>query len=126
MLQFVLWSKLLFCGEKHMHYSPDERMFRNSLSYSGCDTWVVREGYEGLVLGNIEGPRNTDSPLEVPADLSNVAESPVVKNLRFGDGQLLRDGEGDAFVSDDRERTLKGRHIVHVGWDDVKGWLSEV
>ncbi|KAF9516940.1 hypothetical protein BS47DRAFT_1314797 [Hydnum rufescens UP504] len=91
----------------------------------GCDTWVVREGYEGLVLGNIEGPRDSDSPPEVPIDLSGHAMDPVVKNLRFGDGELLRNGEGDAFVTDDKGRTLKGRHIVHVGWDDVKGWLSE-
>jgi hypothetical protein len=78
------------------------------------------------VLGNIEGPRSSDSPPEVPIDLSDLAMDPVVKNLRFGDGELLRNGEGDAFVTDDKGRTLKGRYIVHVGWDDVKGWLSEV
>jgi hypothetical protein len=42
--------------------------------------------------------------------------------LRFGDGALLRDGTGDNTGG----RTLKGRYIVRVGWDDVRGWFAEV
>jgi hypothetical protein len=35
---------------------------------------------------------------------------------------LLKDGTGD-YVGG---RTLKGRYIVKVGWDDVRGWFAEV
>lgn len=45
-----------------------------------------------------------------------------INNLRFGDGALLRDGTGDNTGG----RTLKGRYIVRVGWDDVRGWFAEV
>lgn len=41
--------------------------------------------------------------------------------MRFGDGAQLRDGTGDHA----RGRTLKGRYIVKVGWDDVRGWFAE-
>ena len=44
------------------------------------------------------------------------------KNLRFGDGDLLRDGTGDYTHG----RTLKGRYIVRVGFDDVRGWFAQV
>ena len=43
-------------------------------------------------------------------------------NLRFGDGDLLRDGTSEFLGG----RTLKGRYIVRVGFDDVRGWFSEV
>jgi 6-phosphofructokinase 1 len=46
-----------------------------------------------------------------------------VNSLRFGDGNLLKDGTGD-FVAGGK--TLKGRYIVRVGWDDVRGWFAEV
>ena len=46
----------------------------------------------------------------------------LIHNLRFGDGALLKDGTGDHLAG----RTLKGRYIVRVGWDDVRGWFSEV
>ena len=45
-----------------------------------------------------------------------------IHNLRSGDGELLKDGTGDHPGG----RTLKGRYIVRVGWDDVRGWFSEV
>jgi 6-phosphofructokinase 1 len=47
----------------------------------------------------------------------------IINNLRFGDGELLKDGTGDYNSSG---RTLKGRYIVRVGWDDVRGWFTEV
>lgn len=50
----------------------------------------------------------------------------IVKHLRFGDGELLMSGQGDAHVHDSHGRTLKGRYIIRVGWDDVRGWLGEV
>jgi hypothetical protein len=37
----------------------------------------------------------------------------------------LRDWEGDA-VDPPPGRNLKGRYIVKVGWDDVRGWMTEV
>ena len=36
--------------------------------------------------------------------------------------RLLRDGTSE-YVGG---RTLKGRYIVRVGWDDVRGWFAEV
>lgn len=99
--------------------------------------WVVREGYEGLVRGNqedTEGKKiNAATIDEVERELE-VAEETILKNtkthpdhnllhnLRFGDGDLLRDGTSE-FTGG---RTLKGRYIVRVGWDDVRGWFSEV
>jgi hypothetical protein len=44
------------------------------------------------------------------------------QGLRFGDGALLLDGTGDY----PGRLSLKGRHIVRVGWDDVRGWFAEV
>ncbi|KAJ7475810.1 phosphofructokinase domain-containing protein [Mycena latifolia] len=89
----------------------------------GCEPWIVREGYEGLVRGNIDAePSSSDvqpssvNHSEFPADANN-----IINNLRFGDGELLKDGTGD-YTSG---RTLKGRYIVRVGWDDVRGWFSE-
>lgn len=61
---------------------------------------------------------------EVPDYISN---HEVVDNLRFGFGALLKNGEGDTDESEHPERkTLKGRYIVRVGWDDVRGWMGEV
>jgi hypothetical protein len=50
------------------------------------------------------------------------ADPSLIHNLRFGDGELLRDGTGDHQSG----RSLKGRYIVRVGWDDVRGWFAEV
>ncbi|OAX37383.1 6-phosphofructokinase [Rhizopogon vinicolor AM-OR11-026] len=90
----------------------------------GCETWIVREGYEGLVKGNTQAHA-------IHADLPTVATAPkrahggvstnLIQNLRFGDGDLLRDGTGDHHHG----RTLKGHYIVRVGWDDVRGWFAE-
>ncbi|TFY75434.1 hypothetical protein EWM64_g8579 [Hericium alpestre] len=85
----------------------------------GCETWIVREGYEGLVRGNTaEAPPSPDLK---PAHQVHVQDSPFLHNLRFGDGKLLRDGTGDHPGG----RSLKGRYIVRVGWDDVMGWFAE-
>ncbi|KAG6872673.1 6-phosphofructokinase, alpha subunit [Termitomyces sp. Mi166 len=45
----------------------------------------------------------------------------IMNNLRFGDATLLRDGACDYTGG----RTLNGRYIVRVGFDDVRGWLAE-
>ena len=91
----------------------------------------MREGYEGLVRGNSEAPRrkvNFDAhgrPKRSETLGEWVDESLLVNNLRFGDGHLLKEGEGDA-VDHPGGRSLKGRYIIRVGWDDVRGWFAEV
>ncbi|KAJ7637725.1 phosphofructokinase domain-containing protein [Mycena polygramma] len=89
----------------------------------GCEAWIVREGYEGLVRGNSEAEYNASY---VPPSVAEHSEFPpaaidIINNLRFGDGEQLKDGTGD-YTSG---RTLKGRYIVRVGWDDVRGWFTE-
>lgn len=88
----------------------------------------MREGYEGLVLGNAgEQASNKDAdPIDLPTDANaEFPHAPIVDHLRFGDGELLHSGQGDAQVYGSG-RTLKGRYIIRVGWDDVRGWLGEV
>ncbi|TDL25467.1 6-phosphofructokinase [Rickenella mellea] len=92
----------------------------------GCETYVVREGYEGLVKGNSRPPPHRGNGLAglngpLPAKFQ---DNDFVHNLRFGDGGLLREGEGDS-VDDTNGKSLKGRHIIRVGWDDVRGWFAE-
>jgi len=81
----------------------------------------VREGYEGLVRGNSE-IADLEPPRVAPSHSVAVHDPAFIQNLRFGDGDLLRDGTGDHPGG----RTLKGRYIVRVGWDDVRGWFAEV
>ncbi|EEB96575.1 hypothetical protein MPER_04270, partial [Moniliophthora perniciosa FA553] len=87
----------------------------------GCETYVVREGYEGLVRGNTEAEPSSTPSQSTPSTSASNADANLIYNLRFGDGQLLKDGTGDYAGG----RTLKGRYIVRVGWDDVRGWFSE-
>ncbi|KZO91558.1 6-phosphofructokinase [Calocera viscosa TUFC12733] len=91
----------------------------------GCETYVIREGYEGLVRGNTTPPRpRPKAERHVPAErLARFGTDALVKNLSFGDGPALREGAGDA--DEEEEGTLRGRHIVRVGWDDVRGWMGE-
>lgn len=88
----------------------------------GCETWVVREGYEGLVRGNDENvhlPPYDNTPMTKGV---TIADPDFLKTLRFGDGTLLRDGTFDHSGG----RSLKGRYIIRVGWDDVRGYLPQV
>lgn len=91
--------------------------------------WIVREGYEGLVRGNAKSTAKQVNPqtIDVAKNEETAAQSPpdqnLLHNLRFGDGDLLRDGTSEYAMGG---RTLKGRYIVRVGWDDVRGWFSEV
>lgn len=87
------------------------------MQFRGCETWIVREGYEGLVRGNV-GANDLHKPR------SDRTDSGMLHNLRFDDGELLKDGTGDSVVLGGR--SLKGRYIVRVGWDDVRGWFAEV
>lgn len=97
--------------------------------------WVVREGYEGLVRGNTEAGEklsqeiNADAVNEIGREIDSVKKLPsqdepdtnLLHNLRFGDGDLLKEGSSEVVGG----RTLKGRYIVRVGWDDVRGWFSQ-
>lgn len=91
--------------------------------------FVVREGYEGLVRGNADGLRvdpviihNLEQIIQKPSLIQNDPDKNLLHNLRFGDGDLLKDGTSEWVGG----RTLKGRYIVRVGWDDVRGWFAEV
>ncbi|KAG9225066.1 hypothetical protein CCMSSC00406_0008770 [Pleurotus cornucopiae] len=101
-----------------------------------CETWIVREGYEGLVRGNTEYDEARKAGVvedaKLPAGSKEIAPAHYkiqptdpyfLHNLRFGDGPLLKDGTGDYGSSG--KRTLKGRYIVRVGWDDVRAWFAE-
>jgi 6-phosphofructokinase 1 len=88
----------------------------------GCETWIVREGYEGLVRGNVEGHHVKNFAPTLAGHVVTDADPSLIHNLRFGDGELLKDGTGDHQSG----RSLKGRYIVRVGWDDVRGWFAEV
>lgn len=94
----------------------------------------MREGYEGLVRGNIAYYDSIEKD-KLNVDVTPNATTPsdgaakdagdkidFLNNLRFGDGDLLRDGTSEFLGG----RTLKGRYIVRVGFDDVRGWFSEV
>jgi len=99
----------------------------NDFKCRGCETWVVREGYEGLVRGNIEAEAEEAANLSpvgkvVPTVTSTSDDVNLIHNLRFGDGDQLKDGTADYGGG----RSLKGRYIVRVGWDDVRGWFAEV
>ncbi|KAJ7650334.1 phosphofructokinase domain-containing protein [Roridomyces roridus] len=89
----------------------------------GCEAWIVREGYEGLVRGNTEAEAVSTYVPPVAASYPDFPEAAndIINNLRFGDGEKLRDGTGD-YTSG---ITLKGRYIIRVGWDDVRGWFGE-
>jgi hypothetical protein len=91
--------------------------------------FVVREGYEGLVRGNADGQRvdpvaihNLEHIIHKPSLIQSDPDKNLLHNLRFGDGDLLKDGTSEWVGG----RTLKGRYIVRVGWDDVRGWFAEV
>ncbi|GAA5998796.1 uncharacterized protein JCM10292_007239 [Rhodotorula paludigena] len=87
----------------------------------GCEAYVVREGWEGLVRGNEESSHvpndNATSPplAGAPVDV-NAPQRKGGFVATYGEGELLKEGEG--------EQTLKGRYIIRVGWDDVRGFAS--
>jgi 6-phosphofructokinase 1 len=87
----------------------------------GCETWIVREGYEGLVRGNTEAHHVKNVVPILAGHVVTDADPSLIHNLRFGDGELFKDGTGDHRSG----RSLKGRYIVRVGWDDVRGWFAE-
>jgi len=87
----------------------------------GCETWIVREGYEGLVRGNTEAHHVKHFVPTLAGHIVTDTDPSLIHNLRFGDGELLKDGTADHQGG----RSLKGRYIVRVGWDDVRGWFAQ-
>ncbi|KAK0536782.1 6-phosphofructokinase, alpha subunit [Tilletia horrida] len=121
--------------------------------YSRCRAFVIREGWEGLVRGNAP-PSTHASPQLLPTShskdsvfsaaaaaaaaaaapsSSHHSPSPVHSGETnqqiptrdafvptYGEGELLREG-----VSEAEELGLKGRYIIRVGWDDVRGWMDQ-
>ncbi|GAA5921416.1 hypothetical protein JCM3775_003039 [Rhodotorula graminis] len=88
----------------------------------GCEAFVVREGWEGLVRGNEESAHVETNASSPPLAGAPVATDAAPEKRRggfvatYGEGELLKEGEG--------EQTLKGRYIIRVGWDDVRGFAS--
>ncbi|GAA5953091.1 hypothetical protein JCM3765_007405 [Sporobolomyces pararoseus] len=86
----------------------------------GCEAYVIREGWEGLVRGNDEDAAakvaepHSGAPLTTENPLPDRRQGGFVAT--YGEGELLKEGEG--------EQTLKGRYIIRVGWDDVRGYAS--
>lgn len=148
----------------------------------GCQTFIIREGWEGLVRGNTEestpaptpfapssvvaspnlGPKKSVQFSSLPPSQQIKLESAALSESReaetnepgqiaplsdaplsFGYGELLRYGAGEGDLEElaqlgagekqlefatDRKgegKSLKGKYIVRVGWDDVRGWLGE-
>lgn len=132
----VVRSIVKFGILKYAYLFPVIIHHRRHKNLRGCEMWVVREGYEGLVRGNTDAAEkraqeaNADAIKEVRREVDHVKDllsqhepdTNLLHNLRFGDGDLLRDGASE----DVGGRTLKGRYIVRVGWDDVRGWFSQV
>lgn len=70
--------------------------------------YIIREGWEGLVRGNETGSRTLENG-----------------KVRNGEAFLDTYGEGEFLKEGEAELELKGRHILRVGWDDVRGFASE-
>lgn len=79
---------------------------------SGCEMFVVREGWQGLVNGNADdaNPEQTRLPNPKTGKRTGFVAT-------YGDGELLKEGESEA--------TFRGRYIIQVGWDDVRGFVGE-
>lgn len=83
-----------------------------------CEVYVIREGWEGLVLGNQDDQKCL--PREpVRRARAQTSDRPLSSNFVPGyhGGESLKEGEADS--------QLKGRHIIRVGWDDVATFLGE-
>ncbi|WFD23888.1 6-phosphofructokinase [Malassezia equina] len=77
--------------------------------YRGCNTYVIREGYEGLVKGNGDDVSMEHAERDVTY-LNNIP-------LSYHCGDFFRLGDFDGGDS-----SLSHRYIVKIGWDDVRGW----
>ncbi|TIA99181.1 hypothetical protein E3P94_00543 [Wallemia ichthyophaga] len=85
--------------------------------YRGCEVFIVREGWAGLVAGNVNAaPADVRPPPQRAGKYHGNQDVEGEKfAATFGEGELLQEGAGEG---------LKGRHILKVGWDDVRGWMD--
>lgn len=106
--------------------NPSDPAPKRSVSFSALppSQQITIENQSG---GNPDLPQGLDYK-----DASTIA--PLNPPLSFGFGELLKYGaaEGDADdyglpvpKQEDTGKSLRGRYIVRVGWDDVRGWLGE-
>ncbi|CAO1627581.1 unnamed protein product [Parajaminaea phylloscopi] len=89
----------------------------------GCHAYVIREGWEGLVRGNdeeVDQQQRSTPPPSVSHEAQGDGTAPRNFVPTYGEGELLKEG-----VSEAESEGLKGRYIVRVGWDDVRGWLDQ-
>lgn len=92
----------------------------------GCQTYIIREGWEGLIRGNTH-ENDGNAPPPQPSSWDSNSDRPMHPTQfsthrsahRFlpiaDEGQLLRDGQAERLV---------GRYIIQVGWEDVRGFLG--
>lgn len=107
--------------------------------FRGCEAFVIREGWEGLVRGNQSPLNSAESSPAISRSQSGFFDTPATANPAdqqqsgasnsgpssnfvptYGEGELLREGVGEA-----QELGLRGRYIIRVGWDDVRGWMDQ-
>jgi len=80
----------------------------------------------------IQAAKEEKTEIHDPDSIAPLSDAP----LSFGYGELLKDGAGEGDVEDlshahsheyveKDKKSLKGRYIVRVGWDDTRGWLGE-
>ncbi|GAA98929.1 uncharacterized protein L969DRAFT_539901 [Mixia osmundae IAM 14324] len=94
----------------------------------GCQVFVVREGWEGLVRGNSSpSPNSSTNNLRESAqsDLPAISSSKPSPGVGGGQGFVATYGEGELLKHGEGEVALGGRFIIKVGWDDVRGFLGE-
>lgn len=119
-----------------LHLPPFPQLLPHSIvpTSRGCHTYVVREGWEGLVRGNGEHtgtvPPTPASPADIPLPTGS-NDGRLQQPLSFGAGEALKYQSLDSLEETDApgynpDEHHGGKFIIRVGWDDVRGWLGEV
>lgn len=91
----------------------------------GCETYIIREGWEGLIRGNAEESTQdvkpsgwdhaSDQPMHPTQFSTHRSAHRFIPVQSQNEGQLLRDGQSER---------LEGKYILRVGWEDVRGFLG--
>ncbi|EKM58368.1 uncharacterized protein PHACADRAFT_252630 [Phanerochaete carnosa HHB-10118-sp] len=103
-----------------MATTPPKYRMKLAVLTSGGDSAGMNAVVRAVVKAGILKATKTDKPALSPHQNVRIRDEGFVHNLRFGDGELLRDGTSDHHTG----RSLKNRYIVRVGWDDVRGWFG--
>ena len=88
----------------------------------GCETYIIREGWQGLILGNTEEPP-ADAEC-APQDQFNPTKATHGTTTNHAHRFLSTYGEGEHLKDGESSVALAGRYIIRVGWDDVRGFLQ--